>query len=680
MASFFSRNFQRLHNNKQPATRLWNCIKNSIFLLMEMNIPKRTLTTKLHQPWITGKVKRLCRKKTRWFRKTQQTDNEKVKEKFILVKKECKAACRKARAQYLSRLSEEGNDKLLWNHVKTQRTDAVTCSFLRDANGTITDEAAVKAGIFNSQFSSVFSRPEDTEVSLLGSSSSVAPDINITVNGIEKLMSGLNPHKAAGPDEIPPKVLKELAVELAPVFSILYQASLLQGEVPQDWRTAHVTPVYKKNDPLVAANYRPVSLTSIPCKLLEHVLHSHIMNHLISHKILCENQHGFRKKRSTESQLVSFTNDLASNIDVGTQTDVVLLDFAKAFDKVNHSSLLKKLDHYGIRGQTFNWIQQFLFERTQRVILDGVLSDSAPVLSGVPQGSVLGPLLFLIYINDLPQYVSPGTQVRLFADDSAVYRRMRDENDHVVLQKDLDNLQVWEKMWSMNFHPNKCQVLNITTKRAPSINLYTIHDEIIDNVDSAVYLGVTLSNTMSWSKHIDSVCFKAQRSLNFLQRNFRNCSPTIKSKLYLTYVRPILEYCSSVWDPFTREDIARLEQVQRRAVRFVFNNYSRYQRVTPLIEDVGWASLESRRKVQKVCLLYKSIHNLVDIPSEHLTVTNSITRRSKNFYIPYARTSLLVNSFYQSSMRTWNTLPGEVRKAPTLDRLSSIGAGSGVWT
>ena len=194
------------------------------------------------------------------------------------------------------------------------------------------------------------------------------------------------------------------------------------GIVPVDWKTAHVAPIFKKGDPLTPSNYRPVSLTSIPCKLLEHIVHSNVITHMLENKILCDNQHGFRKKRSCETQLVSFIDDLAVNLDKNIMTDLVLLDFAKAFDKVNHSSLIKKMVHYGVNPTTTRWVENFLKDRSQNVLLEGLLSEPAPVLSGVPQGTVLGPLLFLIYINDLPKYVSPGTEVRLFADAIAVYR------------------------------------------------------------------------------------------------------------------------------------------------------------------------------------------------------------------------------------------------------------------
>ena len=376
-------------------------------------------------------------------------------------------------------------------------------------------------------------------------------------------MKDLKPHKATGPDKIPPRLLKELAIELAPVFTILFNASLKQGVVPSDWRSAHVAPIFKKGDPLAPSNYRPVSLTSIPCKLLEHIVHSNIINHLSEQKILCDHQHGFRKKRSCETQLVSFADDLAKNLAYGVQTDCIFLDFAKAFDKVNHLSLLKKMNHYGINSTTLNWVKSFLGARTQQVMLDGTLSNPAPVLSGVPQGTVLGPLLFLIYINDLPKYVSPGTNVRLFADDSAVYRKINSPDDHIILQQDIKSLEKWESEWSMSFHPQKCQLLKVTKKHFPSNYDYSIHGVSIESVKSAKYLGVTISSDLSWSPHISEICKKAPNTVNFLHKNFKTCPPQIKVKLYQTYVRPTVEYCCSVWDPHTQNDIDKLEAVQK---------------------------------------------------------------------------------------------------------------------
>ena len=429
---------------------------------------------------------------------------------------------------------------------------------------------------------------------------------------------------------------------------------------------AHITPIFKKGDPSKASNYRPVSLTSVPCKLLEHIVHSQVINHLLQNKILCDNQHGFRKHRSCESQLISLFYDLSKSLDNKRQTDLIFLDFAKAFDKVNHISLLKKLHHYGIRNNIHAFIEDFLSNRKQVVVMDGTASEPAPVLSGVPQGTVLGPLLFLAYINDLPEYVSKGTHVRLFADDSAIYREINSPLDHEILQNDIKNLEKWEENWSMQFHPDKCQLLKVTNKRKPSSYNYNIHNVEIQETDNANYLGVNVNNKLSWNKHIDNICSKGNRTINFIHRNFKECSQQVKNKLYKSYVRPSLEYCSSAWDPYTKTNIDKLEQVQRRAARLVTCNFSRYTRVTPLLQQLNWTPLRERRAHTKVTILYKAMHNLIEIPTQHLSYTTSATRQAHNLYIPYANTDTLKHSFYPSTSRLWNKIPLEVRNAPTL--------------
>ena len=307
----------------------------------------------------------------------------------------------------------------------------------------------------------------------------------------------------------------------------------------------------------------------------------------------------------------------------------------------------------------------FLQERTQKVILDGATSRPAKVLSGVPQGTVLGPLLFLVYINDLPQYVSPGTEVRLFADDSAVYRKITNINDAVILQKDLDNLQRWEKQWSMEFHPNKCQLLRITKRKNTIDHAYNIHGTAIQLTKDAKYLGITISNNLSWNTHINNICKKANSTINFLYRNFGSCSKEIKQRLYFSHVRPQLEYCSAIWDPHTQTNIAKLEAVQRRAARFVSGVFSREEHVTPILQKLNWIPLEERRARTKVTIMFKALNHLIDVPTDHLVLTQNSTRSHNNFCIPYCRTDTHRSAFFSSTIRLWNTLPVNIRCAPS---------------
>ena len=241
-------------------------------------------------------------------------------------------------------------------------------------------------------------------------------DITINTDGVEKLLAGLNPTKASGLECIPPRVLKELAPEIAPLLTTIYNSSLQTGKVPQDWRDALLTKEFKKGEHHKASNYRPISLTSVTAKILEHILVS-----ATSKRTFClPNNMAFASSAPAGLSSWSLTKKVSSSMVSGIATDVIFMDFAKAFDRVNHSLLVHKLDHYGIRGCTNSWITSFLSERKQDVVVNGFQSSYASIKSGVPQGSVLGPSLFLTYINDLPKRISSPS--RLFANDTAVYQ------------------------------------------------------------------------------------------------------------------------------------------------------------------------------------------------------------------------------------------------------------------
>ena len=245
------------------------------------------------------------------------------------------------------------------------------------------------------------------------------PDIVINVDGVCKMLHKLKDHKAPGPDGIPAVVLKKLTSTVAPSLCTIFRRSYSTSKVPKDWLRANVAPVFKKGDRTDPENYRAISLTCISCKMMEHIIASKLMRHGTNNDILYPLQHGFREKRSCELQLLGFVNDLLDSLDAGKETDVIVTDFSKAFDKVGHQRLLHKLDFYGVRGLTKKWISSFLSNRTQRVVLEGSSSTEVEVSSGVPQGSVLGPCLFLFYINALPDNMI--SSVRLFADDTIMY-------------------------------------------------------------------------------------------------------------------------------------------------------------------------------------------------------------------------------------------------------------------
>ena len=289
---------------------------------------------------------------------------------------------------------------------------------------------------------------------------------------------------------------------------------------------------------------------------------------------------------------MTLTHDLASSLDNGKQTDMVVLDFSKAFDRVPHQRLLRKLHHYGIRGSTYHWISSFLSGRTQKVIVEGCSSDSVPVVSGVPQGSVLGPLLFLLFINALPDKIVSNT--RLFADDCIVYRQINRPEDCLILQEDLNSLAEWESKWGMAFHPQKCSVLSIKRSRSPVKYSYRLKGHVLDLQDSTKYLGVDIQSSLSWKTHIDRITKKSNSMLGFLRRNVRSCSEETKANAYfsMTMVRSNLEYCSSVWSPHHKDQIHKIEMVQRRAARYTTNRFRNTSSVSSMIDQLQRESLK----------------------------------------------------------------------------------------
>ena len=492
-------------------------------------------------------------------------------------------------------------------------------------------------------------------------------EITITENGVQNLLQNLKSNKAPGPDTIRPFILKTLALDISPILTTIFQASLDTGVVPSDWKTANVTPVFKKGDRSKAENYRPISLTCICCKLLEHIITSHIMKHAENNNILYPLQHGFRKGRSCETQLVDFVDDLTINMSSGLQTDVIIMDFSKAFDKVHHDLLMHKLYHYGIQGKVHTWITNFLHGRSQRVLVEGEQSNDVEVSSGVPQGSVLGPSLFLFYINDMPQNVN--ATVRLFADDTIAYLTINSDRDQTKLQEDLNLLAAWEEKWKMKFHPDKCVVLPISRKHNKSEPNYFLHGQKLAVVKDAKYLGCTLTHDLKWKQHCNQICSKANRTLGFLKRNLKINSLRLKQQAYISLVRPQLEYASPAWDPYNKDIIHQIEMVQRRAARYVTNKYDRRSSVTDILNNLRWKSLQQRRQDARLTLIYKIKNNLVHLDNNNrLTPPGRLTRHKheNSFHIPFSGQDYRKNSFFPRTIVDWNNLPNDIAEASSL--------------
>ena len=517
------------------------------------------------------------------------------------------------------------------------------------------------------------------------------PPIKIDPNGVAKLLKNLKQHKATGPDLIPNLVLKTCSNSTAPILALIYQRSLDTGKLPSDWLTANISAAFKKGNRHLAENYRPISLTSVPCKILEHIICRHLLKHFENFKILTDLNHGFRSGYSCETQLLTTADHLLSSFDNDKQIDIAILDFSKAFDTVPHHKLLHKLSNYGIRGPTLSWLECFLTKRSMQVVIEGKSSESTSVDSGVPQGTVLGPLLFLCHINDLPNSVS--SQVRLFADDCLLYREINTFNDHVTLQKDLKQLEEWANTWGMRFNATKCYILSINRNiNKKSLFHYQLNGTILKHVTNNPYLGILFSQDLSWSDHITKISKKANSTLGFLQRNLKNCPRKCKQAAYLSLIRSVLEYGAILWDPHLQKDVDMLERVQRKALRFICGDYRNYSpgTITKLQRKCKLPSLQDRRRALRLTFMYKVVEGLVPaMPSanfiefnppgrqirskrnsDYITnnpIENYTRNNEKSIKIRTSNTNQYRNSFFIKTAVDWNHLNNPTVQSKTLE-------------
>ena len=448
--------------------------------------------------------------------------------------------------------------------------------------------------------------------------------------------------------------------------------SLEEGVVPEDWKRANICPIFKAGSRMSAGNYRPVSLTCIVCKLMESIIRENIVAHLNRYALIHSSQHGFTAGLSCQTNLIEYLNTLTELVDKGHCVDVVYLDFAKAFDKVPHQRLLLKVEGLGIGGKVLSWIKCWLSDRKQRVVLNGEASEWLPVTSGVPQGSVLGPTLFVIFINDLDEVVDlVDGFISKFADDTKYGRIIRNENDRIAMQRDIDRLLEWADLWQMEFNAKKCKVMHFG-RRNPRYNYcmggYAPAGTVLENVTDEKDIGVIVSDTLKPSNQCAKAAKKAMSVLGQMKRAFQYRDKYVWVNLYTMYVRPHLECSVQSWSPWYRKDIDVLEQVQMRAVDLVVGLSARSYEGK--LKEVGLTTLEERRKRGDIIQVWKYVHggsNLVKFASEQHARLSRHTAKRLNICRLEATKEVRRNFFTVRCVEMWNNLPHDIQAVGVLD-------------
>ena len=478
--------------------------------------------------------------------------------------------------------------------------------------------------------------------------------------------------KANGPDGISNKLLKETANSIALPLSNLINKSFILSKVPATWKEANVCPIFKKNDRTLVANYRPISLLSCVGKIQERIVYRQLYKYLKENNLLTWKNSGFKELDSAINQLLFITNNIYKALEDGKEICMVFLDVSKAFDRVWHSGVLNKLRCMGIEGRLFEWLCDYLSDRKIRVVINGQKSEWLRPNAGVPQGSILGPLLFLVFINDITENIE--SNINLFADDTSLMEIIENYvESYAKLNRDLDRLSTWANKWLVTFNATKTVYIKISRKLNPTPNpILRLNGEIIKEVSSHKHLGLTFNQTLTWTDHIKLLSSKAAQCVGLLRRICRDVPRECLEILYKYMIRPLLEYGDTIFDGSADSHLKKLENVQRQAALACTGAY-RHTKHDILLDELGWPPLALRRKNHRMSQMYKIQAGLAppyltnSCPPLTKDRTTYNLRSGMNVTAPQVRTTSYQNSFFPQSIKDWNGLDPNLRNAVSLD-------------
>ena len=640
---------------------VWSSIKQLIFNAMHLFIPKVRLKSHQSPKWFTPQIRHHinCLRSMRRRYKSNPTTH--LQDQINLAQCNLQEEINSAKSAYETSLiyqfADTNNSKIYKyiNSITGQSSIPPTVTLgLCSASSN-----SEKASLFNSYFHSVFSQSSFEIPSLASLSTSVSTLSEVTISSSEvfEVLSALDTSKAMGVNGIGPLILKKCAHVLFEPIHHLFSLSLSHQSIPVEWRTHFITPIHKSGTRSLVNNYRPISLLCIISKVLERIIYNHITVFVTGS--LSSIQFGFLKNRSTVKQLLIFLNSVHQSLNNKVQTDVIYLDFSKAFDSVPHNELLVKLWQIGIRGKLWLWFKSYLSSRRQCVHINNFRSSLLPVISGVPQGSILGPLLFLIYVNDLPLSIN-SSSLLLFADDTKCLKSIDCLHDCDLLQNDLSLLSDWSLKWKLLFNVSKCVNLTFSLSHDPIVHPYFINDKEILSKDCHKDLGVFIAGDLSWSVHYDHICSRAYKMLGLLRRVFCRANTIIAKKhLFNVLVKSQISYCSEIWRPHLLKDIQTLENIQRRATKFILSDFSSDYKSRLL--SLNMLPLMMQFELSDIMFFIKSLKE----PSDSFDILKYVTfcsgrTRSATFLklkLPSVRTNLERHFYFNRLPRLWNSSP-----------------------
>ena len=628
----------------------------------------------LNLPWSNSALKRMRKNKdAAWNSFIESPTKENYSYAFIKDKLYSDEEFR-LKSNYEKKLTNnlKTNCKGFYSYLRNKRQLKTGVPTLERDDGSRTSRPAESAEALAEAFSSVFVRePEDlpsVERPKFKSEADILGDFDISFDRVQHELKSLDCFKSYGPDGVHPKLLKSLSDDSSFVNAVvkLFRKCTDTGKLPQVWKSANLSALFKSGSKTYPLNYRPVSLTCILCKVYEKILRDEIL-YFVKSKI-SPDQHGFVKGKSCLSNLLETMDSVMELIEEGIPVDILYFDFKKAFDRVPHNRLILKLQCLGIDGKVLDVIKDFLIGRTFRVSVQGEFSSFKDIFSGIPQGSVLGPLLFILFINDLPDCLK--SSVKIFADDLKLIANLSDKR---VIDNDLKSLEDWERKWLLEFNSEKCKVLHIDLNDNKHVD-YVLNGKQLKKTEQEKDLGVLTSGTLLWNDQIESCISKANQMLCWISRNLISREKSLMLRVYKTLIRPHLEYCVQLWNPAAEHGnwslILRIESVQRRFTRMIEEvGLLPYSERLRILQLTTLAERRSRGDLIEVYKANKGFSQLAGVLNFSRSGSNLICKpgNSKSARV----TRIRRNFINERVMLSWNKLPSDVKNSESLDIFKS---------
>lgn len=614
-------------------------------------------------------IVRILRRKDRAYKAWRRYQTEANRQRYRELQSAAQRECRRFHRQKISRVADRMKEdpRAFWRLVKQLRWESGSVPTLV-SDSRIFASPVEKADLLRSQFADEPASPGVSSSPGWNSSALFRPRVpmdRIIINdmGVLNLLMKVKVGKASGPDKIPSIFLREACFGLYKGLTNLFKLCISQRRIPNEWKKANVHPVFKKGDKSCAANYRPIALLSVISKLFEHIVVRYLAQHLDTNGLIDPRQHGFRRQRSCDTALISVFHTWAGVLDqTYSSVDAIFLDFKKAFDSVDHQLLLFKLRSFGISDEAFQLIANYLSDREHRVVVEGSFSKPFRVSRGVPQGSILGPLLFLVFINDLLSTVPRGSSVNAYADDTLLYRQIEQSSDALDLQADLNAVGTWAANWGLRFNVSKCVCMRISLRNAARRMYpppqYVLNGSIISEVEHTRYLGVVVQNNFRFTRHIRELTNSCNKLIGLLKRNLYAANRSARRTAFIALVRSKLDFASVVYDPFETTHENLIEAVQNRGARFITRDYGRYSSVTDMKRELRFEPLSKRRREAR----HRIVRNFLADPST-IPGAKIVKKRNSFYFTPVVGLQILQNTtLYRTAFELFSALDDDGRQ------------------